>query len=75
VSELRHLKSEAREAGKLLEDKKALEAKLRVIATDVLSAAAGASMPCLSCCRRTRTRMLMLLPLFYHLLQVQACRV
>jgi chromosome segregation ATPase len=31
VSELRHLKSEAREAGKLLEDKKALEAKLREV--------------------------------------------
>ncbi|WIA40194.1 hypothetical protein OEZ86_013582 [Tetradesmus obliquus] len=31
VGELRHLKSEAREAGKLLEDKKALEAKLREV--------------------------------------------
>jgi chromosome segregation ATPase len=31
VCELRHLKSEAREAGKLLEDKKALEAKLREV--------------------------------------------
>jgi chromosome segregation ATPase len=31
VSELRHRKSEAREAGKLLEDKKALEAKLREV--------------------------------------------
>jgi chromosome segregation ATPase len=31
VGELRHLKSEAREATKLLEDKKALEAKLREV--------------------------------------------
>lgn len=29
LSELRHLKSEAREAGKLLEDKKVLEVKVR----------------------------------------------
>jgi hypothetical protein len=31
LSELRHLKSEAREAGKLLEDKKVLEVKVGVV--------------------------------------------
>jgi hypothetical protein len=33
LSELRHLKSEAREAGKLLEDKKVLEVKVRWLST------------------------------------------